>query len=87
MPLSFVLGEIMSLLGQTVSIQTRSESPNVLLAGLIWERQFCSWSLLHDVDLLKAAVHLVSAVEHSGLHPQMFSSCASVSSSEVLWVD
>lgn len=86
-PLGFVLGEMMSALGQTVSIQTRSGSPNVLLADLTRERQFCSWSLLHDVDLLKTAVHLVSAVEHSGLHPQMFSSPASVSSSEASWVD
>lgn len=54
-PLGFVLGEIMSILGPTVSIQTRSVSSNVLIDGLIWERQFCSWSLLHDVALLKAS--------------------------------
>lgn len=85
-PLGFVQGEIMSVLRQTVSIQTRSGSPNLLLLSE-FGRQLCSWSLSHKVDLIKAAVHLVSAVEHNGFHPQMFSSCASVSCREVLWVD
>lgn len=69
-----------------MSIQTRSRDLNVLLVCLIWERLSCLWSL-HDVDLLKTAVHLVSAVEHSELHPHIFSSCESVSSTEVLCVD
>lgn len=86
-PLGFVLREMMSVLGHTVFIQTRSGSPNVLLAGLIWEKEFCSWSLLHDIDLLKTAVHLMSVVEHSGLHPQMSSCHASVFRSVVLWLN
>lgn len=68
-----------------MSVQARSEVLNVLLVCLIWERQSCLWSP-HDADL-KAAVHLVSAVERSGLHPQMFFSCESVSSTEALCVD
>lgn len=48
--------------------------PSVLFAGLIWKREFCSWSLLHAVGLPKTEVHLMSAVEHNGFISRCFPS-------------
>lgn len=73
-PLAFVLGEIVSIWGRPCPFRAE--------VGLL----MAWWMDLEEAPRCGSSKGSSEFCDHSGFYPQVFPSCASVSSSEELWV-